>query len=193
MNPVGRSLTRSDRSPRLMAGGLLLAGALCGGQVDAQGLPPGTGGDAVKTTIAPMAQFTLQIDGAISAPDGGQDIQLDAAVLRGLPQYHVTTHTPWHDGAVTFSGPRLEDLLELLKPAGRMLHITALNDYSVDIPLSDLQRYQPVLAWQLNGQPISVRNKGPLFLIYPFDAYPELHNPLYYGRSIWQIRRITVR
>lgn len=190
MNPVGRSLTRSDRSPSLMAGGLLLAGALCGGQVGAE---PRTASDAIRTTTAPVAQFTLQIDGAISAPDGGPLVQLDGAALRALPQYNVTTHTPWHDGAVTFSGPRLEDLLELLKPAGKTLHITALNDYSVDIPLSDLQRYQPVLAWQLNGQPISVRNKGPLFLIYPFDAYPELHNQLYYGRSIWQIRRITVR
>lgn len=188
MNPVGCRLTRSDRSQRLMACGLLLASALCGSYVGAQ---PTTAGDAVKA--APAAQFTLQIDGAIHAPDDDQVIQLDSAAIRALPQRTVTTHTPWHDGAVTFSGPRLGDLLELLKPAGKTLHITALNDYSVDIPLSDLQRYQPVLAWQLNGQPISVRNKGPLFLIYPFDAYPELHNPLYYGRSIWQVRRITVR
>jgi len=105
----------------------------------------------------------------------------------------VTTHTPWHDGAVTFGGPRLWDLLEPLKPAGATLHVTALNDYSVDIPLSDLKRYQPVLAWQLNGKPIGVRNKGPLLLIYPFDAYPELQNQLYYGRSIWQIKTITVK
>ncbi|MDD2730321.1 molybdopterin-dependent oxidoreductase [Malikia sp.] len=190
MNPVGSNLTRSYPSSGLTACGLLLAGALCGNQVDAQ---PTTAGNAVKATTTTAAQFTLQIDGAISPPDGGQLIQLDASVLRVLPQYNVTTHTPWHDGAVTFGGPRLEDLLELLKPAGKTLHITALNDYSVDIPLSDLQRYQPVLAWQLNGQAISVRNKGPLFLIYPFDSYPELHNQLYYGRSIWQVRRITIR
>lgn len=135
----------------------------------------------------------LQIGGAIHAPDGARFIELDSAALRALPQQTVTTHTPWHDGVVTFSGPRLWDLLEPLKPAGKTLHLTALNDYSVDIPLSDLQRYQPVLAWQLNGKALSVRNKGPLFLIYPFDTYPELHNPLYYGRAIWQIKMITVK
>ncbi len=187
MNPLGRSLTPSRLSPCLTACGLLLAGALCTGQAGAQ---PTTADDAVKATAA--AQFTLQIDGAIRAPDGSQVIQLDGATIRALPQRNVTTRTPWHDGAVTFSGPRLWDLLEPLKPAGKTLHITALNDYSVDIPLSDLPRYQPLLAWQLNGKALTVRNKGPLFLIYPFDAYPELHNQLHYGRSIWQIKRITV-
>lgn len=30
-------------------------------------------------------------------------------------------------------------------------------------------------------KPLSVRDKGPLFLIYPFDQYPELRNKLYYS------------
>lgn len=164
--------------------------ALCGHPASAQSK---TTGDTARRATAATTQFMLQIGGAIHAPDGARFIQLDSAALRALPQQTVTTHTPWHDGPVTFSGPRLWDLLEPLKPAGKTLHVTALNDYSVDIPLSDLQRYQPVLAWQLNGKALSVRNKGPLFLIYPFDAHPELHNQLYYGRAIWQIKMITVK
>lgn len=167
--------------------GLLLAGALCGSHALASAVD-----ETSRPKTAPTAQFTLLINGTIQPPAGGKSIQLDLAALKALPQQTVTTHTPWHDGAVSFSGPRLWDLLEPLKPTGKTLRVTALNDYSVHVPLSDLQRYQPVLAWQLNGKALSVRNKGPLFLIYPFDAYPELHNPLYYGRAIWQIKMITI-
>ncbi len=189
MNPAGSRLTRSDSSPGLLACGLLLAGVLCGGQAAAW---PATAEDGGRPKTAVASQFILRIEGAIHAPDGGQILQLDLAALQALPQQTVATHTPWHDGKVNFSGPRLWDLLEPLKPAGKTLRVTALNDYSVNIPLSDLQRYQPVLAWQLNGKALSVRNKGPLFLMYPFDAYPELQNQLYHGRAIWQIKMITV-
>ncbi len=174
MNP-GRKI-RSKLLPCVQAGWLLAA--LCGGSVQAADIRP------------KPAQFTLRIDGAISAPDG--QAQLDLTAIKALPQHTVTTRTPWHDGVMRFGGPRLSDLLEPLRPQGKTLHISALNDYSIDIPLSDL-RYQPVLAWQLNGQAISVRDKGPLFLIYPFDAHPELQNPIYYGRSIWQVKAITVK
>ena len=187
MNSVGRRLTRSDLSPCLKACGLLLALLLGGAHAGTQAA------EGSRPAAAPPTQFKLRIDGAIVAPNASPVVELDGAALRALPQKTVTTHTPWHDGAVSFSGPRLWDVLAPLKPGGKTLHITALNDYSVDIPLSDLPRYQPVLAWQLNGKAISVRDKGPLFLIYPFDAYPELHNQLYYGRSIWQIKRITVK
>ena len=38
-----------------------------------------------------------------------------------------------------------------------------------------------------------VREKGPMMLIYPFDAYPELHAQQYLNRSIWQLHAITVK
>ena len=187
MNLVGSRLTRSALAPGLLVTGLLLASALGGHAVSAQTVTTSDPG-ASATALHP----TLRIDGAIRSPDGASFIQLDSAALRALSQHTVTTRTPWHDGREQFSGPRLWDLLEPLRPAGKTLRLTALNDYSVNIPLSDLQRYQPVLAWQLNGKALSVRNKGPLFLIYPFDTYPELNNPLYYARSIWQVKTITV-
>lgn len=187
MNLVGRRLTRSALSHGLLAAGLLFASAFCGHAASAQPRTTGHPG-ASAAALHPM----LRIDGAIHAPDGAGLIEFDSAALRALPQYTVRTRTPWHDGLGHFSGPRLSDLLEPLRPTGKTLRITALNDYSVNIPLSDLQQYQPVLAWQLNGKALSVRNKGPLFLVYPFDSYPELNNPLYYARSIWQIKTITV-
>jgi len=37
-----------------------------------------------------------------------------------------------------------------------------------------------------------VRDKGPLFMIYPFDAQPELRSAVYYSRSVWQLSEIEV-
>jgi hypothetical protein len=40
---------------------------------------------------------------------------------------------------------------------------------------------------------MAVREKGPLFIIYPFDSAPELKNARYYSRSAWQLKAIEVR
>ena len=44
----------------------------------------------------------------------------------------------------------------------------------------------------LDGTPMPVRDKGPLFAVYPFDAQPELRNAVYYSRSAWQLKSIEV-
>ena len=44
-----------------------------------------------------------------------------------------------------------------------------------------------------DGKAMPVRDKGPLFIIYPFDRSEELRSERYYGRSAWQLRRIEVK
>ena len=50
-----------------------------------------------------------------------------------------------------------------------------------------------VMAVDPQGKVLGVRDKGPLFLIYPFDQRPETRSDQFYGRSIWQITRVTVQ
>jgi len=38
-----------------------------------------------------------------------------------------------------------------------------------------------------------VREKGPLWIIYPFDATNAYRTESHYARSIWQLERIDVR
>jgi hypothetical protein len=40
---------------------------------------------------------------------------------------------------------------------------------------------------------MSLREKGPLWIIYPFDSSPEYQTELTYSRSIWQLNRIEVQ
>ena len=68
----------------------------------------------------------------------------------------------------------------------------AMNDYEVKVPVDDAARFGPVLARRADGQALTVRQKGPLFMIYPFDSKPILKSDIYYSRSIWQLKRIVV-
>ncbi|HEX5804751.1 MAG TPA: molybdopterin-dependent oxidoreductase [Macromonas sp.] len=147
---------------------------------------------ATTTLPTPRGAVVLTIEGGIHNRNSSSAAQFDMQMLRELKTYVVTTRTPWYQTAVTFSGPRLKDVLARVGAQGQGLRVRALNDYAVDVPFSDAAAFNPILAWQIDGQPLSVRDKGPLFLIYPFDEHPELKNDIYYGRSIWQIQSITV-
>ena len=72
------------------------------------------------------------------------------------------------------------------------LRAIALNDYRVEIPPDDARRFDVVVAHLFNGKPMSVREKGPLFVIYPFDEQPQLKTSTYFSRCIWQLKQIEI-
>ncbi|RYH00603.1 oxidoreductase, partial [Salipiger sp. IMCC34102] len=39
---------------------------------------------------------------------------------------------------------------------------------------------------------MQVRDKGPLWIVYPYDDTPEYRSEVIYSRSIWQLDRIEV-
>lgn len=140
----------------------------------------------------PQGPVVLQVTGQIGVNNQGQMAALDMRVLKTLPQKSFTTKTPWDHKPVTFSGPLLRDVLKLVKAKGQHIRAVALNDYRVNLPVSDAQEHDVLVALQMNGQAIPVRTKGPLFIVYPFDAKKELQHKTYYERSIWQLKAIEV-
>ena len=50
-----------------------------------------------------------------------------------------------------------------------------------------------LLARLLDDKPMAVRDKGPLFIIYPFDQHEELRTALYLSRCAWQLKAIEVQ
>lgn len=141
---------------------------------------------------APTGPVVLTVAGKIAQTNGGDSASFDLAMLDALPQHSTTTVTPWYTGAQTFSGVVIGDLLESLGAEGEMLTVTAINDYSAEIPLADFANDKVILASRINGDLLSIRDRGPLFVIYPFDDNPGLYNEVYFGRSVWQVKSITV-
>ena len=151
-----------------------------------------TSGHAAGPLDPPQGPVVLQVSGQIDQTNQGPVAALDMKALQALPQKSFTTQTPWAQKPVTFTGPLLRDVLHLVKSKGHHIRAVALNDYRVKLPVSDAMAHDVVVAWQMNGKPIPVRTKGPLFIIYPFDAKKELQHKTYYERSIWQLKAIEV-
>jgi len=50
-----------------------------------------------------------------------------------------------------------------------------------------------ILAIKKNGEYIKIREKGPIWMIYPMDDYPELKKDLLTQyKLIWHVRTIIV-
>lgn len=140
----------------------------------------------------PTGTPILTISGNVAEKNQAGAAVFDLAMLEALPQKSFVTKTPWDKQATKFTGPLLRDVLAAAKATGTTLTAFALNDYKTSIPVDDARQFDVIVAHRINDQPISVRTKGPLFIIYPFDSVPELKASKYYGRSAWQLKSLSV-
>lgn len=134
-------------------------------------------------------KIILRIEGKLR---DGTAWEFTRSSLEALGLTTVRTTTPWHDGVQLFEGVRLDTLMKAVGAEGKTAHVVALNKYRTEIPVSDFTRFGPILALKRDGQYMEVREKGPLFIIYPFDSRSELKSELYYSRSAWQVRVVTL-
>jgi hypothetical protein len=142
---------------------------------------------------APAGRPILTISGALSKPNAGTVAKLDMRMIEALPQQTFTTRTPWYAKPVTFTGPLLADVMAAVGGKGSALSATAINDYTITIPMDDVNARRVIVARLIDGKPIPVREKGPLFVVYPFDSDAALRTSTYYERSIWQLKSLEVK
>ncbi|MEQ9124073.1 MAG: molybdopterin-dependent oxidoreductase [Alphaproteobacteria bacterium] len=148
-------------------------------------------GPAAAEVAQPTGSVVLTVSGRIDAPPGAS-ARFDMAMLRALPAREFETSTIWTDGTHRFRGVSLAALLEAVGADGTLLRATALNDYSVEIPVADAVPEGPIVAYEFDGREMSVREKGPLWVVYPFDADADYRTESIYSRSIWQLDRLEV-
>ncbi|WP_192034972.1 molybdopterin-dependent oxidoreductase [Halomonas sp. YLGW01] len=145
-----------------------------------------------STLPAPEGPVLLEISGDIRYTNAGDEARFDREMLRALPEQVVETDTPWTDRSRRFSGPLMRDLLARVGARGDWLKVEALNNYSGEIPISDVEEYGVILAMSRDGEPLAVRDFGPLFVLYPFDEHSELNTETIRFRSVWQVAEIHV-
>jgi len=151
------------------------------------------GTSATRALEPPDGPVVLTVSGRVRMPNRQSVAVFDMGMLERLPQASYTTRTPWYAQPRRFTGPLLRDVLAAAGVSGAtQLRAIALNDYRVDIPADDVQRYDVMLARLLDDKPMPVRDKGPLFIIYPFDSLAALRNTVYFSRCAWQLRAIEV-
>ena len=140
----------------------------------------------------PTGDPILTVTGHVSVKNSSDGAQFDLSMLEHLDGRKASMETPWTSGKTELSGPYLRAVLKAAGASGKKLVIKALNDYSAEVPIEDADKLDTILAVRMNGDEMSVRDKGPVFLVYPFDKDHELYNEKYFSRSVWQIKQIEV-
>ncbi len=141
---------------------------------------------------SPEGEVILTVSGAIANTNNGDTATFDLAMLEAMETVTVETTTIWTEGEQTFTGVPLGALMEAVGAESAMLNATAINDYSVEIPAEDWVEGGAIVAYMNNGEAMSVRDKGPLWVVYPFDDDAKYQTEVTYSRSIWQLDRIVV-
>lgn len=119
---------------------------------------------------------------------------LSLAELEAMTWTTVVTENEFTDGMVTYRGPLARDVIAGIALGDfDTLRFTAANDYYIDIPTADLEAYDVILAMEADGERLSRRDKGPLWLMYPISDHSALREPVYSQRLIWQVVEIAAQ
>jgi hypothetical protein len=150
----------------------------------------GSAGNALPEPTGPVV---LQISGSIAKSNSDVGVKLDRAALESLGVTTLKTTTVWTVGEVEFEGVLVRDVLDAVGAHGSEVVARALNDYVVTLPLEELYQYPVLLAFKMNGEYLHVRDKGPLWIVYPRDQFPELRNSMTDKKWVWQLSELEVR
>ena len=149
--------------------------------IAADGLPP------------PRGPVVLTVRGAIGNTNGPECAEFDIDMLEQLGLSKLTTWTPWTEGEIEFEGVLASRLMNAVDARGTEGEAKALNDYVYTIPLEDFDRYDVLLATRVKGQLMRVRDKGPIWIVYPWSSHPELDDFATREKSVWQLSALHVR
>ena len=131
----------------------------------------------------------------VFGPDNVVKNEYSLEDLDALEQIAFETRNPYIDGSSLFSGPSLELIVD---QAGYtdlekgFITLSAINDYQVRLPVSDFRSYNIILATRRDHNKMSLRDKGPIWVMYPMSDHRELQDPLYDGRLVWQLQSLQV-
>ncbi|NBZ89630.1 molybdopterin-dependent oxidoreductase [Stagnihabitans tardus] len=143
-----------------------------------------------EEVAAPKGEVLLTLSGSLEQTNVDGTLQLDQAMLEALPQTEFTTSTTWTSGTPTFKGVLLKDLIAAVGAKGGTVTLQAVNDYAVTMPLADVGPEAPLLAFLMDGETMSLRDKGPIWMVYPYDSNEKFRTEETYSRSIWQLTQI---
>ncbi len=153
----------------------------------------GIGGVRAAGLATPTGKVILTLRGKISVTNSADGARFDLDMLDALPQGRFEGETPWTKGSSVFTGPLGSAVLAAVGASGSNMRVSALNDYSADIPVSDFRDHAVILATRHDGAPMPVRDKGPIWVLYPMDKEPALRTETIYTRSVWQVQTIEVQ
>lgn len=136
-------------------------------------------------TAPAMAGGTLSMTNA-----KGETVRVSMTELMDLQATEINTSTQWTDGVQKFRGVAFDLLFDTYGLEAETVRVSALNDYNVMVPADVLRNDGAILAYQLNDAEMSVREKGPFWVIFPYDADERFNTDTYWAYSVWQVKSV---
>jgi hypothetical protein len=149
--------------------------------------------EAAEPLPIPSGPVILTVTGNVGVTNNEGGASFDRQMLLDLGTTTISTSTPWTDGVQTFSGVLVRTVLERVDAQGSVVEATALNEYVVNIPFADFRDHNVLLAMEMNGEEMHVSDKGPIWIVYPWDDVPVLQNTLLHERWVWQLKALKVQ
>lgn len=151
----------------------------------------------VVNPVAARDTTILEISGAIAScetrsPAGECAVRFNFEDLLAIGTTAIATVTPYTDGIPVFEGVLLRDLLAYVGAEDAPLKMVALNDYRVTMPAQDPHEHDVLLAMKRDGEPMPVRDRGPIWVIYPSEDNAALDVLMHDHKMVWQLSEIMV-
>ena len=145
-----------------------------------------------KPTVAQQAEQSADTILSVVPAPGAAQVYFSDADLAEMPAVTFETSTIWTEGIQEFSGPSLAGVLEAagMSDSVREIQLTALNDYAVRMDMAQVESAAPIVANRINGAPFSVREKGPLWVVFPYDSAPRYRAESIFAVCVLQLRHI---
>jgi hypothetical protein len=149
----------------------------------------------VFTTLLVGATFSRADDVLFTIRSAKGDFQVTEAVVERVGTVTYKALAPGMDDALhEVRGPLMRDVLKAAGIEGTHAAAVALDKYEVEIPMADFSTLDVIAAIEIDGKRLTVRSKGPAWIIYPTGEHTELQkDPVYEARSIWQLKDLVVK
>lgn len=98
----------------------------------------------------------------------------DIAMLERLGMKTLLVRYPDWPRAYTFEGPLLRDVLRAAGAKGKTVKVVALDGYTAEITMQELDDYPIMLAIKKDGRYLDLGGRGPTWVVFPRDGNKAL-------------------
>ncbi|KMW57005.1 hypothetical protein AIOL_001963 [Candidatus Rhodobacter oscarellae] len=133
-------------------------------------------GDLPAGNTDPLKPEAVNVSGFLGI-EYDKAVAFDDAMLSGLSQHEIAAKLLDTGREVTYSGPRLSDVLAAAGAEGKLASPTALDGYSAELSWDTIKQHEPILATHADGRPLEIGKLGPAMIVFPViddkEAYAE--------------------
>lgn len=152
----------------------------------------GAEASALAAVPEPAGEVILTVDGAIGLADPAPPVHFDLDTLLALGRHRLQTRTPFTEGEPVFEGVLARSVMQAVQARGTMAMARARNDYTAAVPLADFTAMEVLLASHMDGRRLQLRDKGPLWIVFPWSQEPAIDNRMTRQKSVWQLYRLSI-